>query len=166
MTHHPATATLTPDPLVAVRESLDGLLRETRGRMGLIMDGSGAVILEIGGREGVDRDAFACLTASHLGATRALASLVGEDDFKGLCHQGEHTTIFVADVVGRLILSVLFEGRRSVRQVSQEGRRIVSELEGPVRRLLASNASYGRPLDSEWVNAARDEIDRIFEEGA
>lgn len=162
----PGPTTLTPDPLGAVRASLDGFLRETGGRMGMLMDGSGAVILETGGTEGVDRNAFACLTASHLGATKALASLVGEDDFRGLCHQGEHTSIFVSDVAGQLILSILFDGRRPVGQVSQEGRRIVSNLEGPVRRLLATEMNMGGPLDDDWVDAARMEIDRVFEEGA
>ncbi len=166
MTYGPAYGTLASDPLGAVRASLDGFLRETGGRMGMLMDGSGAVILETGGSAEVDRNAFACLTASHLGATKALASLVGEDDFKGLCHQGEHTSIFVSDVAGQVILSILFDGRRPVGQVSQEGRRIVSNLEGPVRRLLESDATIGGPLDADWVDAARTEIDRIFEEGA
>ncbi len=153
------------DPLGVVRQSLDGFLEETGGRMGMLMDGSGAVILQAGGDENMDQSAFACLTASHLGATRALASLVGEDEFRGLCHQGEHTSIFVADVVGKVILSILFEGRRPVGQVSREGKRIVSSLEGPVLRLLESNETIGGPLDSMWAAAARDEIDRVFREG-
>ena len=46
MTYGPAYGTLASDPLGAVRASLDGFLRETGGRMGMLMDGSGAVILE------------------------------------------------------------------------------------------------------------------------
>jgi predicted regulator of Ras-like GTPase activity (Roadblock/LC7/MglB family) len=166
VTEGPGQETRALDPLGAVRDSLDGLLRETGGRMGMLMDGSGAVILETGATDGVDRNAFACLTVSHLGATKALASLVGEEDFRGLCHQGEHTSIFVADVADRAILSILFDGRRPVGQVSQEGRRIVSNLEGPVRRLLGADAVLGGPLNPDWAEAARDEIDRIFVEGA
>lgn len=158
--------TLTPDPLGAVRESLDGLLRETGGRLGMLMDGTGAVIVETGGSEGVDRNAFACLTASHLGATKALANLVGEHEFRGLCHQGEHTSIFVADLPGHVILSVLFDGRKPVGQVTQDGQRIASNLEALVQRLLAAEAAQGGSIDADWVDAARDEIDRIFVEGA
>lgn len=154
------------DPLGVLRANLDELLLETDGRMGILMDGSGAVILEAGRSPDLDRTAFASLTVSHLAATRALASLVGEDDLKGLCQQGEHTSLFVAPVADQLILSILFNGRRPSGQVSKEGSRIVSSLEAPLRELIDAGSEGGQPLDPDWVSAAGDEIDRLFEEGA
>ena len=156
----------TTDALAALRESLAGVLEQTGGRVGLLMDGNGAVILESGDGSELDRSAFACLTVNHFGATRALATLIGEHEFRGLCHQGEHSSIYVADVAGQVILSVLFEGRRPAGQVSEEGKRIVSSLEGPVRRLLEAGQDSRALLDARWVRAARREIDRVFREGA
>jgi hypothetical protein len=153
------------DALATIRDRLREFLETSDARMALLLDEGGVVVLEAGQVSDLDTAAFGSLTVSHLGALRALASLIGEAEFRALCHQGEHSCIFVARVAGA-ILCILFDGRKPVDQVSKEGRSIASSLEGPIRQFLETGVGVGADLGSTWGNAADEEIDRVFGEGA
>ncbi len=143
---------------------LQSFLYESNARCALLIDRSGQLITMAGERPAFDSTAFASLAAADFSANDQLASMIGEDEFSSLFHQGEQESMYLADVAKRVILVVLFDDRATLGMVRVKVRKIVRELTAIFSRLFAGGdrPASARRLEAAWVNEVEDEIDRLF----
>ena len=81
---------------------------ESRARSVLLIGSSGQLIADWGDTSELDVDSFCSLTAANIAATATLATLVGEDDFTLLFHQGKEDSIHISLIGEQVILAVIF----------------------------------------------------------
>ena len=62
------------------------------------MDRTGQLVTTAGERPDFDSTAFASLAAADFSANDQLASMIGEQEFSSLFHQGEKESMYLADV--------------------------------------------------------------------
>ena len=147
-----------------IERILQGFLHESNARCALLVDRTGQLITTIGERPEFDSTAFASLAAADFSANDQLASMIGEQEFSSLFHQGEKESMYLADVAKRVILVVLFDDRATLGMIRIKVRNVVRELTEIFRRM------FERPptgpslphLETAWADEAEDEIDRLF----
>src|SRR5690606_24350537 len=130
----------------------------------LLIDRNGQLVLRVGEDPGFDSTSFASLAAADFSANDQLASLMGEQDFSSLFHQGERESMYLADVGKRVILVALFGEGATLGMIRIKARTAVRELSGILAELLDRSASTAgvAQLESAWLDEAETEIDRLF----
>ena len=111
-----------------IHDILRELLRESGARSALLVDRTGQLVAQAGEAPTFDPTAFASLTAADFSANDQLARMLGEQEFGALFHQGERESMYLADVVRRVILVVLFDNRTTLGLVKLRVRGTVGTL--------------------------------------
>lgn len=145
-----------------IREVLDAFLAGSGARCALLVDRNGQLILGAGESVGFDPTAFASLAAADFSANDQLASMMGEQEFSSLFHQGERESMYLADVGRRVILVALFGEGVTLGMIRIKTRSAVRELTGIVTELFDRSSSGVAQLESSWLDEAETEIDRLF----
>lgn len=147
-----------------IERLLHSFLYESNARCALLVDRTGQLIMVAGEPPVFDSTAFASLAAADFSANDQLASMIGEQEFSSLFHQGEKESMYLADVARRVILVVLFDDRATLGMVRIKIRNVVRELTGIFNGLFdrAKVQSGVRRLEASWADEAEDEIDRLF----
>ena len=156
-----ASWSFTEDDFGAITKSLERFLFDSNARCALLVDRTGQLVATVGEKPKFDPTAFATLTAADFSANDQLAKLIGENDFSSLFHQGEKESMYLADVVRRVILVVLFDNRTTLGLVRLKMKTTVDELSKlfeEVFKRAASSASQPNILAG-----ADDEIDKLFQ---
>jgi predicted regulator of Ras-like GTPase activity (Roadblock/LC7/MglB family) len=144
---------------------LRSFLAESHARCALLIDRTGQLITTSGEAFEFDATAFASLAAADFSANDQLASMIGENEFSSLFHQGEKESMFLADVARRVIFVALFDNRATLGMVRLKAKGVVRELNKIFRELFdRSSAPAGPLLETGFVAEAEDEIDRLFGE--
>lgn len=147
-----------------IDQLLHSFLYESGSRCVLLVDRTGQLITVAGDRPAFDSTAFASLAAADFSANDQLASMIGEQEFSSLFHQGEKESMYLADIAKRVILVVLFDDRATLGMIRIKVREVVRELTAvftDLFRRMESRPNVGR-LESAWADEAEDEIDRLF----
>jgi predicted regulator of Ras-like GTPase activity (Roadblock/LC7/MglB family) len=147
-----------------IEQLLQSFLHESNSRCVLLVDRAGQLITTTGEQPEFDETAFASLAAADFSANDQLASMIGEQEFSSLFHQGEKESMYLADVAKRIILVVLFDDRATLGMIRIKIKDLVRELDEIFREM------FDRPrvdsllphLETNWVDEAEDEIDRLF----
>ena len=147
-----------------IDQLLHAFLHESNARCALLVDRTGQLITIAGERPAFDSTAFASLAAADFSANDQLASMIGEQEFSSLFHQGEKESMYLADVAKRVILVVLFDDRATLGMIRIKIRNVVRELSVVFTELFARVPSQSRSarLETAWADEAEDEIDRLF----
>lgn len=76
----------------------------------ILIDSAGNIItsLEDGCRQ-IDKDSIACLAAGNYGAVKAMANLMGAEDFALLFHMGKKMSIHLKNVSSEFLLINIFD---------------------------------------------------------
>lgn len=143
---------------------LQAFLFDSNARCALLVDRTGQLITIAGERPDFDSTAFASLAAADFSANDQLASMIGEQEFSSLFHQGEKESMYLADVARRIILVVLFDDRATLGLIRIKVRTLVSELTRIFEELFErpAAAAGAAGLETSWIDEAEDEIDRLF----
>jgi predicted regulator of Ras-like GTPase activity (Roadblock/LC7/MglB family) len=147
-----------------IDQLLQSFLYESQARCALLIDRTGQLITIAGERPAFDSTAFASLAAADFSANDQLASMIGEQEFSSLFHQGERESMYLADVAKRVILVVLFDDRATLGMIRIKVRNVVrdlSEIFSQLFQRLAADPRRNR-LERAWIDEAEDEIDRLF----
>jgi predicted regulator of Ras-like GTPase activity (Roadblock/LC7/MglB family) len=147
-----------------IERLLQGFLYESNARCALLVDRTGQLVATVGEQPDFDSTAFASLAAADFSANDQLATMIGENEFCSLFHQGEKESMYLADVAKRVILVVLFDNRTTLGMIRVKVKSVVKEL-GEIFREMFDRyaASTSRPtLETAFVDEAEDEIDRLF----
>jgi predicted regulator of Ras-like GTPase activity (Roadblock/LC7/MglB family) len=143
---------------------LQSFLYESHARCALLVDRTGQLITTSGERPEFDSTAFASLAAADFSANDQLASMIGEQEFSSLFHQGEKESMYLADVAKRVILVVLFDDRATLGMIRLKVKTVVRELTEIFQELFSRSVrETALPrLETAWADEAEDEIDRLF----
>src|SRR5690349_22694263 len=156
-----ASWSFTEDDFGAISKSLDRFLFDSNARCALLVDRTGQLVATVGEQPKFDPTTFATLTAADFSANDQLAKLIGENDFNSLFHQGEKESMYLADIVRKVILVVLFDNRTTLGLVRLKMKATVDELSAIFEQVFKRGAS-----DASKPNilaGAVDEIDKLFQ---
>lgn len=140
------------------------LLRESGARTALLVDRTGQLVASVGESPTFDSTAFASLTAADFSANDQLARMLGEQEFGSLFHQGEKESMYLADIVRRVILVVLFDSRTTLGLVKLRVKGTVPQLGGVFTAMFADGGQAAPRVVEGFLGEAEDEIDRLFGE--
>ncbi len=142
---------------------LQSFLFDSNARCTLLVDRAGQLITTAGEQPEFDSVSFASLAAADFAANDQLAAMIGENEFSSLFHQGERESMYLADVVKRVILVVLFDNRTTLGMIRIKVKGLVRELGEVFREMFDRSASaQPSPVEASFVDEAEDEIDRLF----
>lgn len=145
----------------AITATLERFLEASAARSALLVDRAGQLVATVGEQPAFDPTAFATLTAADFSANDQLARLIGETDFKTLFHQGETSSMFLADVAHRVILVVLFDTGTTLGLVRLRMKETVGELNRVFEEMFA-RAERDGAVRENVLSGADDEIDQLF----
>ena len=151
--------------LDALDRVLGSFVSEARATCALLLDRTGRTITAAGETGNLDQTAFASLAAADFAASDQLARLLGEAEFASLYHAGGSHSMYLADVGGHAILAALFDAHTTLGLVRLRSRAIIprmNEVLTEVSTRPAQPISSGPGVDDGWLDAAADEIDRLF----
>ena len=157
-----ATWSFTEGDFGAITQSLERFLQESNARCALLVDRTGQLVATVGEKPNFDPTAFATLTAADFSANDQLAKLIGEKEFNSLFHQGERESMYLADVLHRVILVVLFDSRTTLGLVRLKIKAAVDDLARLFRAMFERNANAPSAPPSVLAGAD-DEIDKLFQ---
>ena len=144
---------------------LNDLLYQSNARCALLVDRTGQLIATAGETPNFDATAFASLTAADFSANDQLASMIGEEEFDSLFHQGQKESMYLADIGRRLILVVLFDNRTTLGLVRIKIRSAVQDLNALFQEVFRRFEGGAKPpVEPGFAAEAEDEIDRLFRE--
>lgn len=155
-----------PSDSERIEKILSDLIYESNARCALLVDRTGQLVTTVGEQPEFDSAAFASLTAADFSANDQLASLIGEEEFSSLFHQGQNESMYLADIGRRLILVVLFNKQTTLGLVRIKIKEAVSGLNRAFEDVFG-RTDRGREtpaLERGFVDEAEDEIDRLFRE--
>lgn len=155
-----------PSDSQKIDEILNNLLYESNARCALLVDRTGQLVTTVGEQPNFDSAAFASLTAADFSANDQLATLIGEEEFSSLFHQGRNESMYLADVGGRVILVVLFDSRTTLGLVRIKIKDAVGGLKQVFDEVFgrAAAGTASGELERGFMDDAEDEIDRLFRE--
>lgn len=143
---------------------LQAFLFDSSARCVLLVDRTGQLITTAGEKPEFDSTAFASLAAADFSANDQLASMIGENEFSSLFHQGEKESMYLADVAKRVILVVLFDNRTTLGMIRIKVKGLVRELSDIFHEMFSRYAAgqSATRVEAAFVDEAEDEIDRLF----
>jgi predicted regulator of Ras-like GTPase activity (Roadblock/LC7/MglB family) len=144
---------------------LQAFLYDSNARCALLVDRTGQLVTSAGEKPQFDTTAFSSLAAADFSANDQLASMIGENEFSSLFHQGEKESMYLADVARRVILVVLFDNRTTLGMIRIKVKGVVRELSEIFREMFDRSAAApqsSRVVEAGFVDEAEDEIDRLF----
>ena len=142
---------------------LQGFLFDSNARCTLLVDRTGQLVTTAGEKPDFDTTAFASLAAADFSANDQLASMIGENEFSSLFHQGEKESMYLADVARRVILVVLFDNRTTLGMIRIKTKGLVKELGEIFREMFERSATApAARMETGFAEEAEDEIDRLF----
>jgi len=163
-------------PLVLDQTALDelhcalaGLLRESDAKCAVIVDQDGQCITKMGFTKHIDTEALAALVAGSFASTRAMAKLVGENEFTVLFHQGEKDSIHNVLLDDDTILCVIFDDRTTIGMVRLYGKQAADQT-GQVlsaQRVTTAASAADESDNGDGISlgqAAADKLDDLFGE--
>ena len=140
-------------------EACDALVSSTQARGVFLIDRNGLLITHGGDADDVDGIALASLAAGNMAATNGIASLLGEDEFGALIHQGERESVHISLLGERMILVVLFDGQSSLGLVRLRVDQVREGFEKLLEEMLNRSAEHDRTLEAEMTG---EDIDNLL----
>ena len=142
---------------------LGTFVEETQAFCALLCDRTGRLLTQSGDTGAMDNTTFASLVAGDFAASDQLAKLLGEEEFSSLYHAGEGRSMYLADVSGWAILAAVFDGKTTLGMIRLRSRTTVPKLLEIFREINERPAApSGIGMDTNWLDEAGDEIDRLF----
>ncbi|MBL8765999.1 MAG: roadblock/LC7 domain-containing protein [Planctomycetes bacterium] len=151
------------DNMEQIDRVLGEFLRRAGARSAYLIDRDGHLITHVGEAGNVDPDTISALVAGSFAATKAMAKLLGEQEFSALFHQGERDNIQLSLVGGRAILTVLFDDSTTLGMV----RLYTSDAVRKLGELFAKpkvGATAPSSLDPTYGSNADRALDDLFKD--
>jgi predicted regulator of Ras-like GTPase activity (Roadblock/LC7/MglB family) len=141
---------------------MDRLTRDASAKVVFLVDKNGQLISASGQSQQIDTTSLASLTAGNVAAMGGLAKLIGEKEFPTQFHEGEHESLHMSVVAGRVVLVVIFDARSSLGLVRLRVKKAADELARVFETLAVKQAAPG--AQSPFAEITDDDIDNLFSE--
>jgi len=147
-----------------IDEAIKELLTNARAQSAMLVDKDGHMITKHGVASGFDPETVSALVAGSFAATRQVATMLGENEFSAIFHQGKRGSIQISIVGERAILAVVFNDDTTVGMVrlyaDQAVKRLVA-IFGEPRPAVAEGADQ---LEEGFDKDAHGKVDDMFED--
>jgi len=143
---------------------LDTILDESNAGYVFLVDKTAQQICASGAMK-VDSTSLASLTAGAVAATEGLSSLIGEQHFSTLFHEGPEQSLHISQVGDRVILLVIFDEKSSLGLVRLRTQQHLPALERAVDEVLNRNQSKSRvavSANAAFAEISDEDIDALF----
>ena len=95
-------------------DTIDSILRrdliDSGESCSILFDSAGNIITSVeDGCRQIDKDSIACLAAGNYGAVKAMANIMGADDFALLFHMGKKMSIHLKNLSSEFLLINIFD---------------------------------------------------------
>jgi predicted regulator of Ras-like GTPase activity (Roadblock/LC7/MglB family) len=138
----------------------DRLTRDAGAKVVFLVDKNGQLIASAGQAQHLDTTSLASLTAGNVAAMGGLAKLIGEKEFPSQFHEGEHESLHMSIVGGRVVLVVIFDARSSLGLVRLRVKKASDELARVFEQLSRKQSTPG--AQSPFAEITDDDIDNLF----
>jgi predicted regulator of Ras-like GTPase activity (Roadblock/LC7/MglB family) len=138
------------------------LTRDANAKVVFLVDKNGQLIASSGQAQHLDTTSLASLTAGNVAAMGGLAKLIGEKEFPTQFHEGEHESLHMSIVGGRVVLVVIFDARSSLGLVRLRVKKAADELARIFEVLATKQSAPG--AQSPFAEITDDDIDNLFSE--
>jgi predicted regulator of Ras-like GTPase activity (Roadblock/LC7/MglB family) len=99
---------VTEDGITRIQKMLAELVSDVDATAAFLVEKSGQMLASDGELRGLDTAAIASLVSSAFASTRAVAKLIGEQEFQAMFQQGDRSSIFLSALPTQDILVVIF----------------------------------------------------------
>jgi predicted regulator of Ras-like GTPase activity (Roadblock/LC7/MglB family) len=140
----------------------DRLTRDANAKVVFLVDKNGQLISASGQSRDLDTTSLASLTAGNVAAMGGLAKLIGEKEFPTQFHEGEHESLHMSVVGGRVVLVVIFDAQSSLGLVRLRVKKAGEDL-ARIFDLLAKKQVAPGAQDA-FAEITDDDIDNLFTE--
>jgi len=138
----------------------DRLTRDASAKVVFLVDKNGQLIAASGQSQQLDTTSLASLTAGNVAAMGGLAKLIGEKEFPSQFHEGEHESLHMSIVAGRVVLVVVFDAKSSLGLVRLRVKKASEELARVFDQLSRKQSLPG--VHSPFAEITDDDIDNLF----
>lgn len=149
-----------------INNALNKLLAATNASSVLLIDKAGQMITSVGNTDTIDLLSFSSLAAADYAATSQLATLLGEDEFKEIFHQGKKENIYITVILSRIILVVIFSRATNLGLMRVKLKSTVGELEAVFQRIFSklnsAQQKSSETFSDDFKKAAESELDDLF----
>lgn len=149
------------EDIEAIGRSLQMFLRNSNAHCALLVDKDGHLVTREGQSMSFDVDTVSALVAGSFAATKQMATLLGEEEFALMFHQGKKDSIQLSLVGGRTILAVIFDDRTTLGMVRLYSSQTVTKL-AQVFSDAGDRKRDGEQISREFGEAARGKLDDLF----
>ncbi len=151
----------------ALNDVLYTLISRSYSRTAMLIDRDGRLIASVGEAPTFDPQSFAALSAADLAASKELASMLGEADFKSQSHQGMGCGIHQRMVDDRIILVVLYDHRTTLGLVRLRAEKAGEALGEIFTRIFGKldvpqEQFEGVGVGADFGAQAESRIDKLF----
>lgn len=105
------------EDIARIDRILASFLVQSKAKCALLVDKEGHMVTHQGKAAGYDTDTISALVAGSFAATRAMAKLLGEEEFSLLFHQGRRDNIQMSLIGDRTLLVVIFDDTTTLGMV-------------------------------------------------
>ena len=133
-----------------LKEDLDDFLENSEANAVMLCDRGGNIIISSGDTVDESVDIISALVAGSFAATQQLASVLGEDEFTAIFHQGTKTSIFISAVGEEALILSLFDNTTTAGLVKMYALNTINKIKASFTDLL----DKGNTVDSDDPTAS------------
>lgn len=111
-----------------IQRILEDYNKLSNARCNILFDVQGHPVVQVGTQTSIDIGTFGALVAGSFAATRAIAKLLGEEQFSLLSHQGKRDHIHLSLIADRCILTTVFDDATTIGTIRLYGQEAVKKL--------------------------------------
>lgn len=152
---------LTEQYSQAVTTVLEKLRSTAFAKAVLMLEKDGGVTMSVGRASDLDLTPFSVLCAACVSAGQELASLVGEEEFHSMVHQGKRFSVYLETIDDYSILGVIFDMTTTLGLVKLRAGKVRPKLTS----ILAEARKQQRPvmtIGTAFAEEARNQLDELF----
>jgi predicted regulator of Ras-like GTPase activity (Roadblock/LC7/MglB family) len=127
----------------------------------LLLEKDGGVTMSVGKASDLDLTPFSVLSAACVSAGQELASLVGEQKFRSMVHQGEKISVYLETVDEHSILGVIFDRTTTLGLVKLR----TGKARPKLVQILTEARKHHTPtltIGTAFAEEARNQLDELF----
>ena len=142
-----------------IEETIGSYLTEGDLQTVLFVASDGHLINQTGNTEFVNPEEIGSLISANFASTQAIASKMGETEFKAFFIQGDSRDLYIHSVSDAAILVTFFDKTTTLGMVKVFAERTVKALEGI---MAAGGGDEGMSVGGGFADSALEELDTIL----
>lgn len=142
---------ITEEGIRAINNTLGNLVLESGARAALLLDKGGQMIAAQGETNAMDTMSLSALITGSFSSTKAIAGLLGENEFKVMFQQGVNNSIFMSALGTQDILALIFPNAVTVGRIKYKCQQVLDLLDSQMK------AMYTNTPESPFRKAAAAE---------